>query len=69
MPWLILIVLLLAIVFGPSLWARTVLSRHAADRPDFPGTGGQLARHLLDEAGLSEVRVEQTERGDHYEEV
>jgi Zn-dependent membrane protease YugP len=67
MPWLILIVLLLAIVFGPSLWARTVLSRHAADRPDFPGTGGELARHLLDEAGLSEVRVEQTERGDHYD--
>jgi len=67
MPWLFLIALLLAIVFGPSLWARAVLSRHAADRPDFPGTGGELARHLLDEAGLREVHVEQTDRGDHYD--
>lgn len=67
MLWVILILLVLGIVFGPSLWARTILSRHAEERRDFPGTGGELARHLLDEAGLSEVRVEQTDRGDHYD--
>ncbi len=60
-------ILILAAVFGPSLWARAVLARHSGDRPDFPGTGGELARHLLDEAGLHQVPVEITEQGDHYD--
>lgn len=67
MQWLILILILLGVMFGPSLWARAVLSRHAENRPDFPGTGGELARHLLDESGLSDVRVEETDHGDHYD--
>ena len=58
---------LLALIYGPSLWAGMVLKRHAGDRPDFPGTGGELARHLLDQAGLQEVAVEATDRGDHYD--
>jgi Zn-dependent membrane protease YugP len=67
MPWLLLIILVLAVVFGPSLWAKAVLAHHADDRPDYPGTGGELARHLLDRAGLEEVAVERTDRGDHYD--
>lgn len=67
MPWLILLLLILLLVFGPSLWAKYVLARHADDRPDYPGTGGELARHLLDEAGLPEVTVEPTDAGDHYD--
>ena len=61
------IILVLALVFGPSLWARWMLARHGDPRPDFPGTGGELARHLLDEGGLREVRVETTHEGDHYD--
>jgi Zn-dependent membrane protease YugP len=37
------------------------------DRPDFPGTGGELARHLLDEMQLGHVKVEETPQGDHYD--
>ena len=68
-PFLILIaaVGLLALLFGPSLWARHVLAAHSGARPDFPGTGGELARHLLDEAGLGQVTVEAVESGDHYD--
>ena len=58
--------LLLAVVFGPHVWIRRVLARHGVDRPDLPGTGAELARHLLDEAGLRAVKVELTGDGDHY---
>jgi Zn-dependent membrane protease YugP len=59
--------LVLAIVFGPQLWIRRVLARHGGERPDFPGTGAELARHLLDAAGLQAVPVEKTDKGDHYD--
>jgi uncharacterized protein len=59
--------LLLAALLGPQWWVRHVLARHGVDRPDLPGTGGELARHLLDEAGLRSVKVELTGHGDHYD--
>jgi uncharacterized protein len=59
--------LVLAIIFGPQLWIRRVLAQHGGERPDFPGTGAELARHLLDEAGLQAVPVEETNKGDHYD--
>lgn len=58
---------LLALIFGPSLWIRHVLNAHSVDRPDLPGTGGEFARHLLDEAKLHDVKVEVTAEGDHYD--
>jgi uncharacterized protein len=61
------VLLLLALVFGPMAYVRWVLARHGADRGDLPGTGGELARHLLDEAGLHHVAVEPTDEGDHYD--
>src|SRR3954447_3872305 len=57
----------LALVFGPQLWIRRVLARHGGERPDFPGTGAELARHLLDQAGLQAVLVEEADTGDHYD--
>jgi Zn-dependent membrane protease YugP len=59
--------ILLVAVFGPQWWVRHVLARHGADRPDLPGTGAELARHLLDAAGLESVAVEETDLGDHYD--
>jgi Zn-dependent membrane protease YugP len=43
------------------------MHRHGVERPDFPGTGGELAEHLIAEHGLDGVRVETTEKGDHYD--
>jgi len=60
-------IVLLAIAFGPSWWIRHVLKAHGAERSDLPGTGGEFARHLLDEAKLSNVKVEITHEGDHYD--
>ncbi len=67
MHLVVLALLFAAAVFGPALWTRWIMARHADDRPDFPGTGGELARHLLDEAGLREIGVEETDVGDHYD--
>lgn len=58
---------ILAIVVLPQLWVRHTLDRHAIERPDLPGTGGELARHLLDRFDLGNVAVETTELGDHYD--
>ncbi|PHP67241.1 peptidase [Zhengella mangrovi] len=60
-------ILLLAVVSLPQAWVKWALSRHGADRPDLPGTGGELAEHLVAEFGLEGVRVEQTPAGDHYD--
>jgi Zn-dependent membrane protease YugP len=61
------VILLLGLVFGPSIWVKHVFKKHSAKRPDLPGTGGELARHLLDEARLTDVKVETTADGDHYD--
>lgn len=57
----------IALLFGPQIWVRRTMARHADERPDFAGTGGELAQHLLEEAGLAHVRVEETDEGDHYD--
>ncbi len=59
--------LLLALFFLPAFIARSVLRHYSDEREDFPGTGGELARHLLDRRGLNDVIVEVTEAGDHYD--
>jgi Zn-dependent membrane protease YugP len=61
------ILLLLSILIGPHLWVRRVLRRYSQPADRYEGTGGQLARHLLDHLGLSSVSVEETEQGDHYD--
>ncbi|MEO1709069.1 MAG: zinc metallopeptidase [Pseudomonadota bacterium] len=57
----------LALMVLPSLWVRSVIARHGRDRPDFPGTGGEFARHVLDEMKLRHVTVEPTDMGDNYD--
>jgi Zn-dependent membrane protease YugP len=55
------------IVFGPQLWTRRVFAQHSLPRPDYPGTGAELARHLLDQLDLQHIKVEASELGDHYD--
>lgn len=61
------IAIVLLLVIGPTLWVRYVMATHRQERQDFPGTGGELARHLLDLHDLQDVPVEITEAGDHYD--
>lgn len=62
--------LFLALVFLPQWWVRAAMRKHAVEREDLPGTGGELARHLLDIAKLPDVRVEIAPPGaDHYDPI
>jgi Zn-dependent membrane protease YugP len=63
----LLIIVLLIVVFGPSIWVTRVLERYSVPADRYAGTGAQLARHLLDHRGLQQVVVETTDQGDHYD--
>jgi Zn-dependent membrane protease YugP len=67
MPFLILIVALLALSIIPGLWVQSVIKRYREPANRYPRTGGQTARHLLDTLGLRNVVTEVTDRGDHYD--
>lgn len=68
MAGFLIIAVLLLIIAGPGLWAKRVIKRHQVERPDYPGSGGEFARHLIELADLDGVVVEMTDKqGDHYD--
>ena len=68
MHFVVLSVFLLLLILGPQWWAKYTFRRYSKDLQRIPGTGGELARHLLDRFGMSDVPVEKTQPGgDHYD--
>jgi Zn-dependent membrane protease YugP len=68
MIYAVLVAVALVLIYGPQFWVQWILNRYnQRDEENFPGTGGELARHLLDRYDLQEVSVEVTEFGDHYD--
>ncbi|MCP4979396.1 MAG: zinc metallopeptidase [Gammaproteobacteria bacterium] len=68
MIYVIAILVILIVIYGPQLWVQAVLKRHnRVAEENFPGTGAELARHLLDRYELQEVEVGITDLGDHYD--
>jgi hypothetical protein len=64
----LVIVLLLALLLGPQWWASYTFRRYGENLARVPGTGGELARHLLDGYQMHAVQVEKLETGgDHYD--
>lgn len=59
--------LLALLSWWPNWWVGQVMSRHAKPADRYPFSGGDLARYLLDRRGLSNVTVELTKEGDHYD--
>lgn len=66
MPYIILIILLLALLFGPQLWVHYVLRKYNTPQDHIPGTGGELAQHLVKCFQLEGVTVEQTGKNEDY---
>jgi len=72
MPFFLIVVALLLVVvliYGPHYWVKRVLQQYSTPQDHFPGSGGELAVHLIEKIGLRDVRVELTESGDHYDPV
>ncbi|MGF1681944.1 zinc metallopeptidase [Photobacterium minamisatsumaniensis] len=71
MFWIVILLIIAICVFLPGLWVKHVMEkyRQPADRYRKQGSGGELARHLLDSFGLGNVEVEETSAGDHYDPV
>ncbi len=68
MAYLVVGLLLVAAVVLPQYWVQRVLARYNRQpEKNFPGTGGELARHLLARFNLDDVGVERTDIGDHYD--
>jgi uncharacterized protein len=64
---ILLVPLVLLASYGLGWWVRRTMEKYSQPADRYDGTGGQLARHLLDRHGLHDVLVEPTEKGDHYD--
>lgn len=69
MPWLIFVLIILTVLFFPGMWVKRTMKKYDLPKDRYEGTGADLARKLLEEQGLSSVRIEETEIGDHYDPV
>jgi len=64
----IILIVLVAIIYAPSIWAKATFKRYSKPRGDIAGNGASLARHLLEKLDMSHVKVEKTDKdGDHYD--
>ena len=60
--------LLLVLILGPQLWTKYIFKRYHSSIDKMPGTGGELARHLITRLQLTGYNVEALETdGDHYD--
>ena len=68
MSFILLILFLILLMTGPQLWVRWVFYRYGHDQPGIPGTGGELAKHLIKRFEIAEVIVEETAPNtDHFD--
>ena len=60
--------LIIILIFGPQLWSSHVLKRYSTPIEELPGTGGELATHLLKRFNMVDIEVEEGEQSnDHYD--
>ncbi len=68
MPFLIIGAILAILVYIPSFWVRRVMSKNSTEIDGLPGTGGELAQHLINRFQLEGISVEETDpMRDHFD--
>lgn len=63
----VLVPILMLAAWLPGWWVRRTLRRYSDPVDRYYGSGAMLARMLLDKHGLTQVSVEESETGDHYD--
>ncbi len=66
MIYLLLLGALLALAYGPSLWVRYILHKYSSPIDGMPGTGAELAIHLIERFELKGVKVKMGAAGENY---
>ena len=67
MLYLIAIIFIICLLYGSQWWVKYTFQRYSNSLDHLQGTGGELARHLLDRFEMPDVKVEIDDRGDHYD--
>ena len=62
MLFIVIFAILAILIYLPSFWVKHVMSKHSGELIGLPGTGGELARHLIKRFELNGIKVEETER-------
>ncbi|BFM14767.1 zinc metallopeptidase [Maricurvus nonylphenolicus] len=66
MFYLILAVIIVLIIFGPRLWVNYAIRKHNKPIEEMPGTGAELAEHLIERFKLEGVTVKKTAKDEDY---
>jgi Zn-dependent membrane protease YugP len=66
MSYLFFIALILGASFGPQIWVSFIMKRYSLSDTDIPGTGAELAEHLLSQYQMDSYRIEETDLPDHF---
>ena len=66
MMFTIAAVLLILLIFGPQIWAKHVFNKYAVEIDALPGTGGELAQHLVKRLELEDVHIEEGEQNENF---
>ncbi len=66
MMFTIAAILLILLIFGPQIWAKHVFKKYAVEIDALPGTGGELAQHLVKRLELEDVHIEEGEQNENF---
>jgi Zn-dependent membrane protease YugP len=67
MLFIIIGIALLLLICGPHLWVKYTIKKHHRHLPNSPGTGGELATHLLKQYQLHNVKLKEADHdNNHY---
>lgn len=66
MPYLLLALAAAVAIYGPTLWVHYVLRRYSRHVETMPGSGAELAEHLVQRFELEGVKVQKGEPGQDF---
>ena len=63
---LLFLLALFSLIYGPFIWVKYVLWRHSKHIETMPGTGGELAKHLVERFELDGVSIQKGGKDENF---